>query len=107
MQKYTAAVEKSMGGKLMINQKRFDEISTMIFKRLEDHEKDNTSCILPIIDKHLDHKRCVPILDEVSKEFGIEPKELENVLSELIDTNTLFIVPNKSGRWGMIVYEKR
>jgi len=90
----------------MMDQKRFDEISEMIFKRLKSHGKDNTSCILPIIDKHLDHEKCIPILDEVSEEFGVDPKELGIVLSELVDTGSLFIVPNKSGRWGMIICKR-
>lgn len=90
-----------------MNQKRFDEIATMIFKRLDDHEYENTVCILPIKDKHLDHERCVPILEDVGKLFGVDVGELNNVLSEMIDTNTLFIVPNKSGRWGTIIYSKR
>lgn len=90
-----------------MNSKRFNEISEMIFTRLENHDKENTVCILPIKDKHLDHERCVPILEEVAKIFGVDAGELNEVLGEMIDTNTLFAVPNKSGKWGTIIYSKR
>ncbi len=90
-----------------MNQRRFNEIAAMIFKRLEDHEKENTVCILPINDRHLDTTRCIPILKEVADVFGVDVGELNDVLGEMIDTNTLFIVPNRSGKWGTIIYSKR
>ncbi len=90
-----------------MNQKRFGEISEMIFKRLDEHEKTNTVCLLPMSNGHLDNAQCIPILEEVAEVFKLDVEELNEVLNKLINTDVLLLVPNKSGRWGLIIYSKR